>query len=79
MKFWFLAHGYLPGVNNGKAFGVEVVGIDCNSVLSVSPRHDKRATITGAGDNCELMCGICVILSLIPHENSHSAAWLDVR
>jgi hypothetical protein len=62
MKFWFLAHGYLPGIGNGKPFGVEVVGRDCNSVSSVVPRHAKRATISGSGDNCELMYGMCHII-----------------
>lgn len=65
MKFWFLAHGYLPGVANGKPFGVEVVGLDCSTVISVGPPISKRATITGFGDNCELVYSVCVIFSFI--------------
>jgi hypothetical protein len=27
-KFWFLAHGYLPGIRNGKTFGIDLVSLD---------------------------------------------------
>ncbi len=46
MKFWLLANGYFPTLSNGRKFGVEVVGLSCGSVSSVSPQHSKRATTT---------------------------------
>jgi hypothetical protein len=51
MRLWFLANGYLPGLNIGKKFGVAVIGLDCNSVTA----RRKRDIVTGSGNNGELI------------------------
>jgi hypothetical protein len=79
MRIWFAEHGYLPGRNVGKTFGVKVVGIDCETVVSVGPQHNKRNTITGYGYNGDLVHCICVLSSLILLVKSHGSAWIDVR